>query len=187
MILRGAAGTAVLVDMTGRPSRAHSAVGTYFLHCPGQSPMFINFTLSMIHLRPEPGLPSAKLAFPQATHEMMLVALDPTFSPVPDDPESWLLLTPLNYTQQVALPSDEAACELLGICALEVVNGGLWAEPPLSGMVHPWKGFITRVAQQINDGVEHDHVWGPWQFSEVGDHEVSFCACGAMNEQWIEK
>lgn len=32
----------------------------------------------------------------------------------------------------------------------------------------------------------HVHSWGPWEFAEVGDHEVRFCPpCGEMEQQWI--
>lgn len=31
----------------------------------------------------------------------------------------------------------------------------------------------------------HVHVWGAWEFAAIGDHEIRFCACGEMEQQWI--
>ena len=125
------------VDQTG-------TLATWFLDCPGQAAVWRCYGLSIVHLRPIPGESRpARLAFPGATHEMILVAFDPDESPEESRPRSWRILSPLNVSHQVILPSDAAAVMLLGEAAREIVFGRLWAEPPLSGATEPWTSWLN--------------------------------------------
>lgn len=155
----GAAGLATEVTMSrprGRRERVQvaSAVGVWFLHCPGQSPAWDRYLLSVIHLRPVKGAPPAHLAFPGASHEVVLFALDPRGNPRPEMPASWEPLTPWNVSEQVELPDDEAARVLGAKAATAVVHGMLPAEPALSGAREPWRTSMIRTSAHLR-GEEH--------------------------------
>ncbi len=123
-----------------------ACVSSWLLHCPGQSFGWDHYFLSIIQLRPIEGVRPAVIAFPGATHEVMLVALDSLRHPVPEDIDSWHLLLPLNVEEQVELPYDSDARDLLAVCASAVVNGILPAEPALAGAVEPWRSALIKTS-----------------------------------------
>jgi hypothetical protein len=145
----GPAGRAARVEHTVEPED-HPAkgalLGTWFIEAPGQSPAWRHFVLSCVHLREVPGAAPAAVAVPGATHEFLLLALDPRSEPLPTDPESWTYLTPANVEEQVRLPDDEAALRVLGAAARAVIAGRLFAEPALSGQREPWRSALRGAA-----------------------------------------
>lgn len=155
-ILRGVNGTATEVILpTPRPTPDQEATLAYwFLDCPGQAVAWNNYGLAVIHLRPIEGVRPAIVRVPGATHEVMLVALNPEKNPTLNDPASWQILTPINLMEQVQLPDDESAVDLLRDAAQAVVDGILWAEPPLAGQVEPWRTVLIKTAAHIR-GEEH--------------------------------
>lgn len=159
--LTGPAGYAfeIIVDEPLTPDQS-ATVACWFLRCPGQSPLWDCYTLSAIHLRDIPGVRPAIVRVPHATHEIMLLALEPENqkwslpAPHPNDQETWRFLRPINLSEQLQLPSDEAAVDLLHKCAEGVLAGVLWAEPPLSGQVEPWRTSLLKSAAHLR-GEEH--------------------------------
>lgn len=144
----GAAGRATEIVFSMEPSDkpdVSATLAAWFLQCPGQSPAWQHYHLSIIHLRPIPNVEPAVLKRENATHEVMLVALNPKPRPVPEDVMSWHWLRPINFTGQLALPSDEEAKTVLKILARAVADGLLWAEPPLSGMKEPWESQLRQL------------------------------------------
>jgi hypothetical protein len=131
-------------------------VAAWFLTCPGQSPAWSNFQLSAVHLRAEAGLPAPVVHVKNATHEVLLFALNPDANPVRDDVETWQPMRPLNLAEQIQVPSDQAAAALLELTAQAVVDGLLWAEPPLSGQFEPWRSTLASTAAHFRG--EHAHV-----------------------------
>jgi hypothetical protein len=142
--LNGVAGSAVELITEGPMDRPeHGAtLSAWFLRCPNQSPAWDCYMLTVIHLRPIPGSSPAEIERAGATHQMLLIALAPDKKPVPGDPDSWQFLHPVNLSYQAVFRSDADAVEALRTCAKEVVDGRLWAEPPLSHMIAPWDQFI---------------------------------------------
>jgi hypothetical protein len=151
----GAAARAVEVLVQLEPSDPKdwlASIGTWFIYAPGQSPAWRHYGLSAIHLRPIDGVKPPVIREAGATHEFMLLAMDPRTNPVPHDPQSWSFLRPLNLIEQVALINDAAALRILDMCALEVTKGRLWAEPPLSGIVQPWRSYLQHRAREEGSG-----------------------------------
>jgi hypothetical protein len=143
--ITGPAGVSQQLLVTPDPSDPPdwtSSIGTWFIDAPGQSPAWRHYMLSAVHLRPIDGVKPAVISEPGATHEFMMLAMDPEKNPDPLDPKTWSFLRPCNLTEQVTLPNDAAAGNLLGICATRVAAGILWAEPMLSGQVEPWRSFL---------------------------------------------
>jgi hypothetical protein len=90
----------------------------------------------------------AELLEEGVSHEFVLLALDPSKKPEPTNHNTWDPLHPFNLVQQVKVHDDSAAANLLNLCAAGVANGQLWAEPPLSGQVEPWKSFLQHYTKQ---------------------------------------
>lgn len=155
--LTGPAGTAVEItydpDTVDRPDQL-ATVTAWFLHCPGQSPAWEHYLLATVHLRPIEEVKPAVINVPGATHEVLLLALDPAKDPVPTDNLSWSYLRPYNLVEQVEVPDDDAARSLLRMCTQAVVDGVLWAEPPLSGQKEPWRTSLLKTAAHLR-GEEH--------------------------------
>lgn len=144
----GPAGSAVEVVMRGKPDRPdwEATLAVWFIDCPGQSPAWRHYLLSIIHLRPIEGVKPAIIRFPHATHEVLVAALDPTKNPRPLKPKSWSLLRPINVMEQVQLDNDDQARQLARDAAWATANGVLPAEPPLAGAIEPWRTALIKTA-----------------------------------------
>ena len=156
-VLSGPAGTATELNWKRErrdPPDWTATLAGWFLNCPGQSPAWEHYLLSIIHLRPIEGVKPAVVNVPGATHEILMVALDPGKNPKPEDSYSWSFLRPTNLMEQVQLPDDESAVDLLHDCVVAVLDGRLWAEPMLSGQVEPWRTVLVKAAAHIR-GEEH--------------------------------
>ena len=155
-VWEGPCGTATEIIVTSDRNVDHSAsLQAWLLHCPGQSVAWDHYLLCLIHLRDIKGQSKPPtIRVPHATHEVMLVALDPGPKPTADDPESIRHLIPINVEEQFEVPSDELAVELLEMCVRAVLDGRLWAEPALSGQVEPWRIAVVRTSAHLR-GEEH--------------------------------
>ncbi len=146
----GPAGWAGRVELDDVVGDAVATVAFWFIHAPGQSPAWDKYGLGVVHLRDVPGQSRPPVRrFPSMTHEVLLVAYDPQRDPQATDPESWSPLHPVNLCEQVALPGDAAAAELLDLCARAVVAGVLWAEAPLAGQREPWRSALAQTASHL--------------------------------------
>lgn len=155
-VLTGPFGTATEVVVENDPDPDHQAhIGTWLLDCPGQSPAWSLYMLAAVHLRSFPGESKpATIRVPRATHEFLVLALDPKFDATPDDlPGTWRFLRPVNVCEQVELPDDETAAAVLYKCAQAVVDGVLPAEPMLSGAVEPWRSVLIKTAAHVRGEV----------------------------------
>lgn len=149
--IQGAAGTAreLLVDREcSDPPDWRAHIGGWFIEAPGQSPAWQHYLLSAIHLRPIEGVKPAVIREPGATHEFLLLAMDPARNPHPENPDSWSYLRPYNLMQQVIASNDAAVAKILDGAARAVAEGRLWAEPPLSGMFEPWRSYLQALARE---------------------------------------
>jgi hypothetical protein len=153
--IRGAAGEAWPVEIIDHDKPDTTAtIATWFLHCPRQSPAWDRYGLSIVSLRDIDGVPPANVRVLGATHEVLLLAFDPKHEPRADDPNTWVALRPINVCEQVTLPDDDAARELLTLAARAVVNGVLFAEPPLSVQGEPWRTSLIKTSAHLR-GEEH--------------------------------
>jgi len=154
---RGVAGTAqeliVNVD-AGDPLAWVSGIGNWFIEAPNQSPAWQHYLLSGVHLRPIEGVKPAVIAFPGATHEFMMYALAPDRKPEPLDDSTWSFLTPHNLSEQFTARDDATAAKLLELCATSICFGRLWAEPPLSGQVEPWRTYLRQWSRELSESAQ---------------------------------
>lgn len=149
-----------------RPHKSQDGtLGAWLMWLPGWSPAWDNFILSVVHLRPIPGERPAIKKFPEATHELILAAIDP------EHPADWRnifkdckYLTPLNVIQQFVVSSDANAVLVCEALAQFCIRGHLPIEPQgITGALDFWKKVTESTAKKVEAGevdenglVKHD-------------------------------
>lgn len=87
--------------------------GAWFMHLPPAHPFWPRYLLSVVDLYEDPNLPPPVRHAPGMRWELMIVALNPDQKPQPNQPETWVHLTPLNLVWQFGQASREQALTLL--------------------------------------------------------------------------
>lgn len=105
-----------------------AVVKAWLLTLPGHHPLWQHYCLSVISLADIPGVPPAVKQFPEATHEILLMAMNPECDPAPDAPEEFQYLSPVNYVKQIDVVSDEIAILAGAAVVVRLLLGHLWAE-----------------------------------------------------------
>jgi hypothetical protein len=120
-----------------RGGRTPAELGTWLVHDPGAHMFWSWWVVICVHLRPFEGEEQpANLQFPEATHEFVCMALQPSTPkkaiPMPrpedeDDPDFtfWPYMTPADWVVQVQLPTDEDAVELLDLLPKRLMEGNI--------------------------------------------------------------
>lgn len=133
--LRGAAGMAWQYDIDAisakrrarHPNEAQPprelSIASWLVHAPAAHPAWHSYSIYCISLRDVPGFPPAVIHLPGATHEVMVLALNPDFPMAVDEQPRHL--TPSNFHGQFIEPSDEAAAARIRAVVQEVVDGVL--------------------------------------------------------------
>jgi hypothetical protein len=151
--IQGPAGSGFVYSPAPQAPDQTASLRAWVLTCPGQSPAWSQFMLTVVHLRPIEGVRPATLHFPGAGHEFLLVALNPQH-PVHGNGDLAGHLTPVNVcVQEAGLTDDQAVAICDGLAAM-VVSGQLPAEPALSGGAQePYKRVIRASAQHLREGL----------------------------------
>lgn len=159
---RGPYGTAQLcpllddLDVDRRPLIAAHVV-QWLLTAPQAHPWWSQYSLSVVRLGDYPGVPEPKLDFPGATHELLVVALQPDEGPFTvarmqefqrDGRMPFLL--PVNIAEQFEA-SDDEMLELASMCAMGVTQGALWPETgdAPDRVRRQWLGSMVRTLAHI--------------------------------------
>lgn len=128
--ISGAFGEAWLIRM-GPPGTRGSvdvdaALAGWIVRAPHAHPLWRYWMLSVVHLRPLEGGKPPQLRFPEATHEIVIVALNPEH-PLPplDHAPGWPVhyLTPIDVCEQMVVPNDAVAVEIAGLCVRAICDG----------------------------------------------------------------
>ena len=113
-------------------------------------PFWSWYYVAIIHLRPIEGCRPPYIAFPEATHEIQIVAMNPEapLSDVddwgkPEQPVNWLL--PLELEHQFVVRDDEQA-ELLGQLVVEAICRG---NSPDQDHRAYWSVVVDQTAEHI--------------------------------------
>jgi hypothetical protein len=133
---KGPYGHAVLVPLPDVPQAAESLC-TWLLTAPQAHPLWSQYLLPVVRLRDIEGFPPPKRKFPGATHELIVVALNPEHGPYTaenlrrymDGAEAGGIpyLTPVNIAHQIE-GTDSEALLLAANAAWGVTVGALWPE-----------------------------------------------------------
>lgn len=133
---KGPCGRAVSVPLPDVPEAAESLC-TWLLTAPRYHPLWTQYLLPVVRLRDIDGFPPPTRKFDGATHELLVVALNPEHGPY--TPENLLrymtgeqaggipFLTPVNIAHQIE-GSDDEARRLAAYAAWGVTAGALCPE-----------------------------------------------------------
>lgn len=88
---------------------APAALRAVLLHRPDAHPVWHTYQVSLVHLRPLPGAPAAALTSSDASHEILILALDPQSQPDPAVPSTIRPLMPPNLAHQLRGRTDDHA------------------------------------------------------------------------------
>lgn len=155
-LIEGPHGRAELVPPGEGPEWAET-VCTWLLTAPWAHPLWSQYMLAVVRLRDGvPGFPPPKRQFDGATHELIVVALNPEHGPFTVasverfQRTGMPYLTPLNIAHQIE-GSDEEAAELAELAALAVVRAWLCpetADAPERVRAN-WKASLVRTLAHI--------------------------------------
>jgi hypothetical protein len=152
----GSKGRAWFVPMTElrHDGTRHSTLAAYLLESPHFHPHWSRWLLSVIHLRPVPGVCDAVIRLPGATHEIMIASLDPdhygdhaTLPPA----SGFHMLRPLDVVEQFIVPADQFAMRLLRIGVQACCDG---ISSPDSDYRYAWHMAIKETAASYCGGKE---------------------------------
>lgn len=124
-----------------------ATLAQWLLTVPAAHPVWHSYALAVVHLRDIPGVKPAVKQTPDATHEVILFALNPEKDlPDPDDGRFRpALLTPANLVEQVQALTDEQAV---------AIAEGL-ARAFVLGHASPDTDFRAHTQALIRNTVEH--------------------------------
>lgn len=140
-------------DLSGPAARAWKSPhgeegagrGAWVVHAPGSHPLWPWHAISAVHLRPVEGMPPPNLRFPGASHEVLVLALNPDhYPPDPDGYLRWLM--PPDVAAQVMGLTDDQARQLVELCAKAVCQGLL---VPDSDHRAAWDQTIALTAEHM--------------------------------------
>ncbi|MEU2992568.1 hypothetical protein ABZ772_19770 [Streptomyces griseoincarnatus] len=129
-VATGPYGTARRIPPANYRDSAPAGVDGWIITAP-HAPLWSQYMLDVISLADFRGIPQATKRFPDATHELHVVALDPDRGPYDattvGPPGSLPFLTPVNIAEQI-ITTDDQARRLAQLCAKAVVDGVLTPE-----------------------------------------------------------
>jgi len=136
-----------------REVRDHDAtVGGYIVHAPGAHVLWSYWIVSVIHLRPIAGVRPPVISRSGATHEFLIMALDPR-EPLPtlDVTDGWRVawLSPVDIVEQFAAADDAIAAEILDLGVRAIVDGRL---SPDQDFRSAWRRTLHETATHYASG-----------------------------------
>lgn len=129
-----------------------ATVDAFIVRVPGAHIAWDHWMVSLIHLRPIDGVKPAEIRVGDATHEFMILALNPE-EPLPglDVDENFhpAWLSPIDVAEQFTAANDAVAAEIGELAVRTIVDG--YASPDQDWRAW-WKNAIATTAQHYADG-----------------------------------
>lgn len=137
--------------------------GQWLVHAPHGHPFWPWYTVQAVHLRPLDGQPPAKVQFPGATHEWLVVALNPE-EPLPDV-TNWGApgtppmrhMEPIDQCVQFIVADDDQARELVELTVKHILLDGVSPDQDFRSY---WERAIANTAEHIRLGGHPDREVG---------------------------
>lgn len=133
---------------------SHPNLALWLCHHPGVHAVWSWWIVGAVHLREVPGMPPAKKRYPEAEHELMVVALEPG-RPVPD-PDAWpdtvRLLRPLELVYQCHGLADATVGRIVELMVRECAAGRMALDSDWRGR---WEQMLDATVDHYRKGV-HD-------------------------------
>lgn len=147
-VMRGRAATARRLESIAitRPEQA-GTLASWLVTAPGQSSITSDFLVAVVHLRPIPGAPPAPIRVEGATHEILVMALDPSARPRHDDQSTLVSFTPSNVQMQWGGLDDAGAVDVTALLVAAVCDGWVQVEPPMLGDQSLWERALRGLVE----------------------------------------
>jgi hypothetical protein len=129
--IKGPCGTAIELEMHDEPAYAQT-VSHWLLTAPPYHPLWSQYAMACVRLDDHPDFPPPRRKFAGATHELVVVVLNPEHGPYDEAKMRGYgraggglpYLTPVNHANQF-IATDAEMRELTAMAAWGVVNGHL--------------------------------------------------------------
>lgn len=135
---------------------AAAALGVWLVEACDAHPLWNYHVVVLVHLRVAPGLPAPVIASPGATHELLVMALDPDhdYTVDPADISTFQWMNPPDVVEQFAARDDDHAVSIATEAVRKCVNGELVPDSDYRSL---WRHFVQRMLQ-APPGDEHPPV-----------------------------
>lgn len=160
---RGAAGEAWRVRMPEVGKRAlpdhDGTVDTFIVRAPGCHVFWSHWMVIVVHLRPIPGVKPAHVKREGATHELLILALNPEqpLPPLDASAPGWRVhhLTPIDVAEQFVAANDAIAARICELAVLAIVDG---VASPDQDWRRWWSLATQQTAQHFAAGVHTERL-----------------------------
>lgn len=105
-------------------AKSPATVAAWLITAPAYHPAWSQYTLAVIDLLDRPNVPPPVRQFVGATHELLVLTLDPTNGPYAADTEQMTFLQPFNIVEQFEATDGEMR-DLASLLVQAVVHGYL--------------------------------------------------------------
>lgn len=130
-----------------------ATLASWFVNAPGAHLCWSWWVVSVIHLRPIPGVRPAHITRPNAMHELIVFAQDPDHAlPDPRSPrlEDFRALSPIDVSEQFMVPNDADAAALCEQLVKGCCDGRLSPDQDYRRL---WAAYIQGGAQHVRAGL----------------------------------
>lgn len=152
----GVGGSAWRVQLQELGQRAtpdqDATVGCFLVQAPGAHAFWDHYIVSVVHLRPIVGVKPPVITRAGATHELMIMALNPEQPlPSPVVAPGWQIhfLTPIDVIEQFRVADDAIADKVLELAVRAIVDG---CGSPDQDWRRWWTNAIAETAAHFNEG-----------------------------------
>lgn len=141
-----------VVKRNAGPVVSHATLTSYLLHVPWAHPAWSYYLLSLIHLRDLPGIPPATKKYPDAAYELIIISLDPQFTPDPDIGK-FHFLEPFDVVEQFHGVTDAQVIEM----------GEVFVQAILAGTISPDQDYRSHWTHMVAAAVQYfqQHLAAP--------------------------
>jgi len=132
-----------------------AGLGAWMVCCPGAHAFWEWWSCGVYHLRTIPNTKAPFLRFPNASHEFMFAAVDPTDGPPSLSPDAThKFLTPLDLAHQVTGIDDTTAAHILDLAITHMMRVGM---PPDSDFASTWQQVLDNTVKHFVAGRHSIH------------------------------
>lgn len=140
--ITGAAGKAWKVKV--QPPQDKTTLSAYLVSVYGAHPFWNWWLVSVIHLRDVPEIPPAHKNYPEATHEFLILTIDPSGCPPDPDKPDYKYLTPVDVQVQFHGLDDERVQKFCEDAVTAIADGQI---SPDQDYRNAWKQLILAYSE----------------------------------------
>jgi hypothetical protein len=135
-------------DVPSAKTQPHM-LGVWLVDAPGAHAFWRCWQIYLVHLRDDENLRPARKQFPEATHEVISFALDPSTEPDPRHAETFVRLSPIDFAVQFSAKSDETARRVMDALLKAVSDGRV---SPDTDWRRFWEETLKGTAECLDSG-----------------------------------